>query len=93
MPNMDGQCSSTATGEDQFIPTPCCDNQHQVIQLDENAHIPLFAFSLDAVFILSFVQLFIHPVQPKGQVEILFAQYAPPKPERDIFALFQTFLI
>jgi hypothetical protein len=94
MSKMDGACESTLPLDEEIVKSkPCCENQHQLIQLDENAELKSLSFGLNPVFFVAFVQFFVHSILFPFQNLIQNAYYPPPIPDKDIQILFQTFLI
>jgi len=93
MDNMDEVCETKLPTEEQLIPQPCCENQHQLMQLDENATIqPVTVFS-NFVFLAAFIAVFVQPVIIADHTFTLNTNYRAPLPDEDIQVLFQTFII
>lgn len=93
MPDMDRECESIPSKEKQIKQKPCCENQHQLLQLDENADVQITSIEVHPVFLVAFIHSFVQPVLFADQSLIHNTYYSPPIPDRDIQVLFQTFLI
>ena len=71
----------------------CCDNQYELLQLDEDFSIVKSGLNLDLDFTVAFVHIFIFNallLEPNSTGE---AVYSPPVLKQDHQILFQTFLI
>lgn len=86
-------CEGVFSTENQVTQRSCCENQHQVLQLDENMDIHFSKVSINPVFCIAFVQTFIQRLPFADQKIVHDANYVPPLPDKDIQVLFQTFLI
>ncbi|GAB3338570.1 hypothetical protein GCM10027429_23910 [Marivirga atlantica] len=93
MADMDGDCKKEPSSEEQVNPKPCCENQHEVLQLDENANLQAFSVDVNPVFFVAFIHTYIQPVLFTDQAFVHNTYYSPPIPDKDIQVLFQTFLI
>ncbi len=93
MDNMDEACEANLPIEEQIMPQPCCENQHQLMQLDENAAIQSLTVSTNFVFLVAFIHAFVQPILFADQSFTQNAFYDTPLPDKDIQVLFQTFLI
>jgi hypothetical protein len=62
MADMDGDCKKEPSSEEQVNPKPCCENQHEVLQLDENANLQAFSVDVNPVFFVAFIHTYIQPV-------------------------------
>jgi len=93
MADMDRECQSDRGDQEQVQNTPCCENEHQILQLDENVDLPTAPTMVNPIFISAFVYAFVQPpiFTEKDQVHSLY--YPPLVPDRDTQALFQTYLI
>jgi hypothetical protein len=93
MPDMDRDCETIPSTEEQVKSKPCCENQHQLIQLDENADLQAFSTEVNPTFFVAFVHSFVQPILFADQAFVHNTYYSPPIPDKDIQVLFQTFLI
>lgn len=93
MDNMDGTCETTPPTEEQIIPQPCCENQHQLMQLDEQATIQSGTVFTHFVFLAAFIAVFVQPVIIADHTFTQHTNYRAPLPDEDIQVLFQTFII
>ena len=93
MSDMEKECESIPSKEKQIKQKPCCENQHQLLQLDENADVQITSIEVHPVFLIAFIHSFVQPVLFADQFPIHNTYYSPPIPDRDIQVLFQTFLI
>jgi hypothetical protein len=93
MANMDEVCEFKPLSEDQLEPKPCCENQHQVLHLDENAKVSSASIGLNPVFFIAFVHVLLEPNIFADQAFVHYTHYTPPIPDKDIQVLFQAFLI
>lgn len=59
MPDMDRDCETIPYTEEQIKSKPCCENQHQLLHLDENADVQATSVEFNPVFLLhSYIRLF-----------------------------------
>lgn len=93
MPDMSRDCETIPSTEEQVKSKPCCENQHQLIQLDENADLQAFSTEVNPTFFVAFVHSFVQPILFADQAFVHNTYYSPPIPDKDIQVLFQTFLI
>jgi len=93
MAMMEMECEKVPSKEDQLTKKPCCENHHQLLQLDENADIQAFSIEVNSVFFVAFIDAFVQPVLFADQSLVHTSYYPPPAPDKDIQVLFQTFLI
>ena len=93
MDNMDQPCETNLPTEEQITPQPCCANQHQLMQLDENADIQTLTITTHFVFLAAFIAVFVQPVIITDQTFTQYINYRASLPDKDIQVLFQTFLI
>lgn len=93
MPDMEQACDSEKTDSPSIKPIPCCENQHQVLEVDENleTHSPTIEINPDFLFAFVLVsaqpELFAHIQADK------YREYTPPFPDLDRQVLFESFLI
>lgn len=90
---MEVECEKAPSKEDQLTKKPCCENQHQVIQLDKNAKIQSTTINANPIFVVAFIHAFIQPIFYADQKLVHHTDYSPLIPDKDIQVLFQTFLI
>lgn len=93
MADMDRDCETIPSTEEQIKSKPCCENQHQLLQLDENADVQATSVEVNPVFFVTFVHSFVQPILFADQSLVHNTYYSPPIPDKDIQVLFQTFLI
>ncbi len=93
MPDMDRECESIPSKEKQIKQKPCCENQHQLLQLDENADVQITSIEVHPVFLVAFIHSFVQPILFANQSLVHNSYYSPPIPDKDIQVLFQIFLI
>jgi len=93
MVNMDQECQTNLPEETQIVPKPCCEDTHQVIQLDEKAEVQSTSLDLNKTFFTAFIFTFVQPIIFPNQAENYFSFYPTPPLKRDIQVLFQSFLI
>jgi hypothetical protein len=76
-----------------FESTPCCENDFQTLQTDNNFNSEVNNFNLNQTFVIAFVHTLLdntlYPETPLSD----YSNYSPPIPENDVQSLFQTFLI
>lgn len=93
MPDMDRDCETIPYTEEQIKSKPCCENQHQLLHLDENADVQATSVEFNPVFFVAFIHSFVQPVLFADQSLVDNTYHSPPIPDKDIQVLFQTFLI
>jgi hypothetical protein len=93
MSDMDGDCKKEPSSQEQVKPKPCCENQHEVLQLDENANLQAFSVDVNPVFFVALVHYLIQPILYIQQAEITYVTYSSPSLDQDVQVLFQSFLI
>lgn len=93
MEEMDGKCETTPSSQDHLKTTPCCANEHMVLQLDDDVDICAPAVSPNLIFFTAFVRAFVLPEIDVEQTADLSPYYLPPISEKDVQVLLQTFLI
>ncbi|HAD97357.1 MAG TPA: hypothetical protein DCG19_08115 [Cryomorphaceae bacterium] len=87
------QSCSSEDGHDQLNAKPCCDNQHELLQLDEDATLLQQAPEINKTFIAAFIHTFVVQVFSFEKKESFYLNYFPPLLKQDIQVLFQSFLI
>ena len=94
MAKMDQVCVDVLSTEYHLSKKSCCDNQHQILQLDENVNIKTGKISVNPIFFVSFIHSFTQPLFFAEHTLAHSADYYPPIPDwGDMQVLFQTFLI
>lgn len=95
MKMMEFSCEDSPRDFAQIQSQPCCENHHQIIQLEGEVELtPALDFNASnfaLVFVHSVVASILNPT-----VRVLDAPYSvhsPPRQERDIQVLFQTFIL
>ena len=78
MPDMDRECESIPSKEKQIKQKPCCENQHQLLQLDENADVQITSIEVHPVFLVAFIHSFVQPVLFADQSLVHNTYYSPP---------------
>ena len=93
MTNMDEKIDLDLSNELQLRPTACCDNQHQMLQLDEDVDIQVVSKEINPVFLVAFVTSLVQPIV-FIEKSISENELDPsPLPDKDIQVLYQTFLL
>ena len=72
---------------------PCCESTHQVFQIDERVDLQKSTNKVNPVFAVAFIHSFVQPLFISEQKQEHATVYPPPRIEKDIQILFQTFLI
>jgi hypothetical protein len=93
MDNRDEACEGNLPIEEQISPQPCCQNQHQLMQLDENADTKTLTITTNFVFLAAFIAVFVQPDLFADQAFTQNNNYRAPLPDKDIQVLFQTYLL
>jgi hypothetical protein len=93
MLNMDKPCEALSISETQVKSKPCCENQHQLLHLDDNGDLPSTNISLNPTFLKAFVQAFLQPITLVEQTSTRSTDFLHPLPDKDLKVLFQSFLI
>jgi len=91
--DMDTNCESFPPSETQVKSKPCCENQHQLVHLDENGELQSSSINVNPIFFLTFVQAILQPITFKEQTFQRNTNFLYPLPEKDLKVLFQSFLI
>ncbi len=87
------QSCSSANGHDQLNAKPCCDNQHDLLQLDEDVTLIQQAPEVNKTFVVAFIHTFLVQVFSFEKKESFYLNYSPPLLKQDVQVLFQSFLI
>ncbi len=93
MANMETMCETSKNQGTQILPEPCCQNTHQVLQLDDNVDVKASKIELNHDFVIAFVQTFMDLLPFSQETQTQYAYYSPPLLHQDIPVLFQSFLI
>lgn len=93
MQKMNEVCEIDSSQSEHLKSKPCCENEYQTLQLDENVKSQSNVKLTNPVFLVAFVHAFIKRLVFNDQAPVQFADYTPPLPDEDIQVLFQTFLI
>jgi len=94
MNNMDEQpCPSEQIHALQLKKTPCCENEYQSLDLEDDYELTVPQLSLSLEFIAAFAVSFLTVVFPSENQPSQYANYSPPLIEQDIAILYQVFLI
>lgn len=86
-------CEAPSSQSNHLKTKPCCENQHQLLNLDENANLHSVSTSFSTSFFIAFVHSFIAPILFVEQRVIDNFSFLYPKPDKDLKVLFQSFLI
>lgn len=79
--------------DEQFDKQSCCQNHHQVVEVDQNQNNPFPAFELNDIFFVAFANTFLISVSGTQKVQGNYLTSSPPLVKQDIQILYQTFLI
>lgn len=93
MANDDMECSNADAENSEFHPQSCCDNQHQLFQLDEEMELGSRHLAVSQTFFIAFIHSFVSGLFAVDKLSTEYLNYSPPLLERDAQSLFQTFLI
>ncbi|UZR98916.1 HYC_CC_PP family protein [Chondrinema litorale] len=93
MSGMDKDCELQYSSGKRLKSKTCCENQHQVLDMDDNVEIATAYQIINPIFLIAFVHTFVQPLFLKVAALIHNSYYSPPLRKRDIQVLFQTFLI
>ncbi len=85
-------CSSQS-GHDQINAKPCCDNQHELIQLDEDVTLVQPSLELNKTFVVAFIHSFVVQFFPINERVSFYPNYSSPLLKQNVQVLFQSFLI
>jgi len=93
MANMDEELEPDLSNEIQFRASACCNNEHQILQLDEDIELQSATTEINPVFLVAFIYTLFHPIvfTEKSISENAFDP--SPLPDKDIQVLYQTFLL
>ena len=93
MDNMDEPCETKSISDLQIVSEKCCENQIQIIQLDESIDLLSTSTKVNFIVFVSFIHSFGPTLFYPDQVITQNIEYPFPTPEKDAQILFQTFLI
>jgi hypothetical protein len=93
MPDMDEKCQVLPLSEAQLKPKPCCENQHQLVHLDDIVDFPSSNISFNPTFTHAFVKAFLQPISTVEQTFIRRTDFLHALPDKELEVLFQSFLI
>ena len=77
----------------ELTPEPCCENEHQALQIHEKATTQKASVELSVTFLVAVVHGFVSPIINAQRDEHEHPLYSPPPLSRDLAVLFQSFLI
>lgn len=86
------QCSSE-NGHDQVRSKPCCENQHELLQLEADATVIQHSLEVNKTFFVDFIHTFVAQLYTFEKQVPDYLNYSPPLLEQDVQILFQSFLI
>jgi hypothetical protein len=86
-------CESGASHTNQIDRKPCCENEHQSFQLEDDFELQSDSNPIHPVFIIAFVDSFVQTIIDVPSIEIFSANFSPPLPKQDKQVLFQSFLL
>ncbi len=92
MAEVKAKCSENDENE-QLRPKPCCENQHELLQLDDEFDAKQSASQVNKTFLAAFIHTFIDQIFSPVEKSTSYLNYSPPILEQDVQILFQTFLI
>ena len=93
MSNMDKSCETDSSKEGYIKKKPCCANEFQSLELEDEFQPPVIESSLNLKFVAAFVITFTNSTNASKAVKAGHKNYSPPLIERDIPVLIQSFLI
>lgn len=91
--NMQPTCDHDDPNMLKISQNQCCDNQHLLLQIDDEVEIHQSSTSFSPIFIVAFIESFVFTADFTAQSETTFADYSPPIPDKDILLLYHTLLI
>lgn len=93
MAMMEINCEPVPYKGDRFTKKPCCENQRQILQVDEKTEILSSSISINPVFVVSFFYAFVQALIFSDKRLVNNSDYSPPIPDKNILVLFQSYLI
>ena len=92
--DMDEQpCQSEQTHALQFTKTPCCENEYQSLDVEDDYELTVVQPSLNFEFVAAFAVSFLKATFLTEIPSPQYANYSPPLIEQDIAVLYQVFRI
>lgn len=71
----------------------CCDNEFEILHLEEDFSITKAKLNVDMVFAVALIHTFIFNASLEDSIDSSYSDYPPPFLEQDHQVLYQTFLI
>ncbi|MBD3627731.1 hypothetical protein [Cyclobacterium sp.] len=93
MSDMDKSCESGSSKEKQIKKKPCCENEYQSLELEDEFKSQVIGSSFNLKFGAAFVITFTSSSNTSKADKAKYKYYSPPLIERDITVLVQSFLI
>ena len=93
MDNMDEPCETKSISDLQLVSEKCCEDQLQILQLDENIEVLSSSTKVNYIVFVTFVHTFGQSLLFSDQLTAQNIDFTFPTPEKDAQILFQTFLI
>ncbi|MGL1885177.1 MAG: hypothetical protein OCD76_01585 [Reichenbachiella sp.] len=90
---MDKECESKETIGIQISKTPCCQNEYQSLDVEDDYKQSVLRSNVNIEFIAAFINSFILTPLFADSNESEYANYSPPFLESDIPTLHQVFLL
>lgn len=84
---------SHSVTKEQVSKQSCCENTHEIIEVDNSKDTGFPSFDLNQIFLIAFVNTFVLPTTYADNSNVDHSTYPPPLTKRDVQVLFQTFLI
>jgi hypothetical protein len=78
---------------EQLDKQPCCQNHHQIVEVDQNQNNPFPAFELNQTFFVAFAHTFLVNESVTQKVQANYLTSPPPLVKQDMLILYQSFLI
>jgi hypothetical protein len=78
---------------EQLDKQPCCQNHHQIVEVDQNQNNQFPAFELNDTFFVAFINTFLVSESVKQKAQVNYLTTPPPLLKQDILILYQSFLI
>ena len=71
----------------------CCEDQHQILEMDEEAESTSVTSLINLPFLVAYTATFLKPTLFTTAHNTQFSYYSPPIPIQDAQVLFQSFLL
>lgn len=81
------------TDETHFSPIPCCEDEHEVVQLHENYNTNNVDVEFNPVFWVAFTQVLYQEFFTSQITHTSYLSYSPPLPKQAVQVRFQQFLL